>query len=424
MLEKKLQNDIKKLFEKTNTKNQFIPGRTKISLIEPTFNHEEIIEALDSMITTKVTMGKKVKLFEKLFSKFCQSKHGIMVNSGSSANLLGISCLVNPESKNKLKPGSEVITPAVTWPTTIYPLINAGLKPKFVDVNLDTYCIDDQQISDAINDRTSLLLPVHLLGNVCNMDHISDLAKRKKLPIMEDCCEAHGAKFRNKPVGTFGLLGTFSFFLSHHITTIEGGMLITNDSHIEELARTMRAFGWIRDIKNKTKFRKYSKIDKRFLFVNLGFNIRPTEIQGAFGLNQVKKLEHFIELRKKNTLYWNRKLEQYSDYFILPKEQKNTKQVHFCYPLTIKPSSPFTRKSLVNNLEKNKIETRSIMSGNITEQPVMKLVKYKQHGTLPNSKLIMRNSFLVGNHQGIHKKEREFLVDCFIDFIEHKKWKS
>ena len=423
MLNQKVNNEIKRLFERTNPKSGFTPGKSKIPLIKPTFNHEEIIEALDSMISTQVTMGKKVRLFEKMFSKYCGSKYATMVNSGSSANLLGISILVNPKFIRKIRPGSEVITPAVTWPTTIYPIVNAGLKPKLIDVDLETYCIDADQIPDAINENTALLLPVHLLGNVCEMDKITEMADKKNLLIMEDCCEAHGAKFRNKHVGNFGVIGTFSFFLSHHITTIEGGMMITNEESVDELSKMLRAFGWIRDIKNRdTKIRENPHIDPRFLFVNLGFNMRPTEIQGAFGINQISKLDKFIQIRKENMRFWNKALEPYRDYLILPKEQKNAKQVHFCYPVTIRSDAPFNRTELTGLLEKKKIETRPIMSGNITEQPVMKLIKYSTQGELPNSKLIMRNSFLFGNHQGIGRGEREFVAECIIDFIESKMW--
>lgn len=425
LLEKKIGRDVKNLFDLVNNTSEFIPGKSKIKLIEPTFNHEEIIEALDSMISTKVTMGHKVRLFEKSFSRYCKSKYATMVNSGSSANLLAVSIFTNPEYSKKIKKGSEVLTPAVTWATTIFPLINVGLKPKLIDVDIETFCIDSEQIFDAVDEKTGLILPVHLLGNVCEMDKITEIVEKKDILLMEDCCEAHGAKFRNKNVGTFGQLGTFSFFMSHHITTMEGGMVITNDENVDELSKMLRAFGWTRDIKRREERNKdYPDIDPRFLFVNIGFNIRPTEIQGGFGIKQISKLDKFIKIRRENHLYWNKALKQYEEYFILPKMQKNSRQVHFCYPLTIKPDAPFTRFEIFNFLERKKIETRPIMAGNMAEQPVMNLINYSKKGSLPNSKLIMKNSFFIGNHQGIGKEERNYVADVISQFIERKVWKK
>jgi len=424
ILTQQIEKDIEKLFSVINNNHEFIPGKSKIRLMSPTFNHEEILEALDSMISTNVSMGHKVSSFEKLFSKYCKSRFATMVNSGSSANLLACSILTNPQFSKKIKPGSEVITPAVTWATTIFPLVNVGLKPKLIDVDLETFCIDTDQIKDAINNKTGLILPVHLLGNVCEMDKIVEISTKNNILLMEDCCEAPGARFHNKSVGTFGDLGSFSFFMSHHITTIEGGMLISNDVYINELSKMLRAFGWIRDIKKKNKKNEYPHIDPRFLFVNLGFNMRPTEIQGSFGIKQISKLNKFIKIRKENNRFWNKSLKFYEEFFILPKEQKNAKQVYFSYPLTIKPGSPFTRKQLTDFLERKKIETRPIMAGNMDEQPVMKIINYSKKGSLPNSKLIMRNSFFIGNHQGIGKEERNYVADVISQFIERKLWKK
>lgn len=416
---------IKEIRSKFKKDDDFIPGKTKIPLIEPTFGADEIVEALDSLLTTRVTMGEKVKKFEDLFSFYLQIKHAAMVNSGSSANLVALSALTNHWFKKRLKKNSEVITPAVTWATTIYPLTNLNLKPKFVDINLENFCMQTENLDDSISPDTSLLLPVHLLGNVCDMQKIMEVATKKNLLVMEDCCEAHGAEFKGKKVGSIGNVGTFSFFLSHHITTMEGGMVVTNDESLHELSKALRAFGWIRDLKKKSQFsKKFTNIDPRFLFVNLGYNLRPTEIQGAFGIHQIKKLEKFIKIRRDNSIFWRKKLSQYEDFFILPKEDPRTRSVYFCYPLTIRKDSPFDRKSLIKYLEKMKIETRPIMSGNFLEQPVIEHIPHLKHGSFENSKLAMRNSFFFGNHQKIGKRQREYIVDCIAQFIEKKLWKK
>lgn len=415
---------VKTIEKQFKTKTVFIPGRTRIALIQPTFGPQEIVEALDSLLTTKVTMGDKVHKFENLFSKYLKVRYASMVNSGSSANLIALSALTNPWFRRPIKRNTQVITPAVTWATTVYPLVNLGLKPKFVDINLETFCMETDNLEKTVSSNTSLILPVHLLGNVCDMQKITEVAQKKDVFVMEDCCEAHGAEFKGKKVGTFGNVGTFSFFLSHHITTIEGGMIVTNDESIHELSKAIRAFGWIRDLKNKNKLaKKFHKIDHRFLFVNLGYNLRPTEIQGAFGMHQISKLEKFIKIRKENFRYWTSRLSQYEDFFIIPKEDSKTRPVHFCYPLTIKKDSPFGRESLIKYLEGMKIETRPIMAGNFVEQPVIQLIPHIKNGSLPNSRLAMRNSFFFGNHQGIGKKEREYVADAIAQFVERKLWK-
>lgn len=415
---------VKTIEKQFKTKPDFIPGRTKVRLMEPSFGSQEIVEALDSLLTTKVTMGDKVQKFEGLFSKYLKTRHASMVNSGSSANLVALSALINPWFKKRIKKNTEIITPAVTWATTIYPLVNLGLKPKFVDINLETFCMETDNLEKTVSTNTSLILPVHLLGNVCDMQKITEVSQKKDVLVMEDCCEAHGAEFKGKKVGTFGNIATFSFFLSHHITTIEGGMIVTNDESLHELSKAIRAFGWVRDLKNKKKFaKKFPTIDSRYLFVNVGYNLRPTEIQGAFGIHQVSKLERFIKIRKENFRYWTSRFSQYEDFFIIPKEDSKTRPVHFCYPLTIREDSPFRRESLVKHLEKMKIETRPVMAGNFVEQPVIQFIPHLKNGSLPNSRLAMKNSFFFGNHQGIGKKEREYVVDTVAQYIEKKLWK-
>ena len=409
---KKLENDDKK----------FIPQKTKIPLAVPPYGSQEVIEALDSLLEIKTTMGDKVKKFEKEFAKYLGVKHALMVNSGSSANLLALSILSNPSLNKKIiKKDDEIITPAVTWATTVYPIVNIGAKPVFIDVKDNGYNIDPDIIENAITKKTKAILLVHLLGNPCNMNKIKKIAKKHNLFIIEDSCEAHGAEFFKKKVGTFGDLGTFSFFASHHITTMEGGMVVTNNTKLYEIGNALRSFGWSRDLKDKRKIeRKFSKIDPRFLFVNLGFNIRPTELQGAFGIHQIKKLDNFVKIRILNAKYWNNKLKKYAEFLILPRFEKNYKNSFLFYPITIIENDFFTKNELVEYLEKKQIETRPIMSGNFVKQPVTKSLNFKKKGNLDNASYIMKNSFGIGNHQGIDKIKRAFVADTIIDFLNKK----
>lgn len=416
-------NKISKLIQQhfENSRQEFIPGKTKISIAEPTYGFVEVNEAIDSLLSSWVTMGKKVKKFENIFARYIGSKYSVMVNSGSSANLLALSILTNPKFSKRIKLGSEVLTPAVTWATTIFPIANVNLVPSIIDVELENFNLDVDKLRKSITKKTKAIMPVHLLGNPVNMKEITDIAKEHNLFVIEDSCEAHGAEFNNKKAGSFGDISTFSFFLSHHISTIEGGMLLTKNEEIFELAKTMREHGWIRNQKNKKQItKKNPKLDPRYLFDSLGYNFRPTEIQGAFGIHQIKKLEKFIKIRKNNANFWNKKLAKFSNHLLLHSEKPNTRHVWFAYPITVRPFSPFSRNQLVNFLEKKNIETRPIMASDITQQPVIKLIKKKINKPLTNSKFIHSNSFFIGVHQGIGKSQRDYVVSVFEEFM--KRW--
>jgi len=420
-IDSRIKSQIKVLVEKhfsSQPESEFKLGSTRIPLIAPSFGAEEIIEAIDSMLTTQVTMGEKVNKFESMFAKYIGVKHALMVNSGSSANLIVLSALTNPLFRYRMKQGDEVITPAVTWATTVWPISNCNLVPVLVDVDMHTFNINVEEIEKAITDKTRAIMPVHLLGNPCNMKEIMRIAKKHKLFVIEDACEAHGAEFCEQKVGSFGDFSTFSFFFSHHIGTIEGGMVLTNDDNLADIARALRVFGWVRDVKNKDKIiAKYHDIDSRYLFYTTGYNFRPTEIQGAFGIHQIKKLDSFIKARQENAKFWSQHLSKYDKYLMLHDEQPNTKHVWFAYPITVRPEAPFTREDLTRFLEAKGVETRPIMAGNIVEQPAMRHLTYKQIGTLKNSRLIMRNSFFFGNHHKVTEQEREAILSYFKEFI-------
>ena len=399
----------------------FEPGKSKIPLAVPSYNHEEVTEAIHSLLDTMVTMGNKVKQFEDKFAKYIGTRHAIMVNSGSSANLLSLAILTNPSFSRKLNFGDEIITPALTWSTTVYPMVNNGLTPVFADVDRSTFCLDENKIEEAISRRTKAIMPVHLLGNTANMSKIKDIANEHDLFVIEDSCEAHGAEFEGKKIGSFGDMSTFSFFLSHHITTIEGGMLLTNDDELYELGKSLRAFGWIRDLENKNKIKnEFPDIDSRFLFLNLGFNFRPTEIQGAFGIHQIDKLEEFIKIRIDNAEYFNQQLSKYSSYIQIPKTLPNSRHAYFGYSILINNDAPFSSNQLSEFLESRKIEVRPIMAGNIVEQPSSKLYKYRISKDLSNSTNIMKNGLFLPNHHMIRESERQYMVEMISEFIESK----
>src|SRR5712664_2077019 len=243
---------LRKHFQLAGT--EFVPGKTKIPLTIPTYGTEEVEEAVDSLLSTWVTMGSKVRKFEEAFAQYNGSKHAVMVNSGSSANLLALSVLTNPILPDHIAKGSEIITPAVTWATTVYPIANVGCTPVLVDVDPQAFNILPEEMEKAVTSKTRAVVPVHLLGGPCELEKIDRIAKDHDLYLVEDACESTGAEIQERKVGSFGDMGTFSFFISHHISTIEGGMIVTDNDAFYEGLKAMRAFGWVRDLRDKNKF--------------------------------------------------------------------------------------------------------------------------------------------------------------------------
>ncbi|MCR4282383.1 MAG: DegT/DnrJ/EryC1/StrS family aminotransferase, partial [Bauldia sp.] len=277
----------------------FDPANPRVRLHEPTFGAEEINAALDCLLSTNVTHGEKVRAFEASFRDTVSMSNAVACNSGSSANLLAIAALV---SQNHLKAGDEVIVSALSWSTTVWPLIQHGLVPVLVDCDPLTLNIDPHEVEKAIGQKTRAIMPVHVFGNPCDMEAIGYLRSRTRhgLLMIEDCCEALGATYQGMPVGSFGTVGTFSFYFSHHITTLEGGIVVTGFDSLAETIRIQRAHGWIRDVEDKTPYvEAYPGFDPKFLFVDTGYNLRLTEPQAAMGLCQLEKLPGIVETRRR-----------------------------------------------------------------------------------------------------------------------------
>ena len=397
----------------------FVPGQTPIPLMIPSYSWEEVVESLDSLLSTRVTMGEKVRQFEALFAQYIGVKHAIMVNSGSSANLLALSILTNPLCPGRLHPGDEVITPAVTWATTVFPILNVGLIPVLGDVSLEDFNLLPSEVERAITPRTRAIMLVHAMGNPCDMDAMSRIAREHGLFLIEDTCEALGGEYKGRKVGSFGEMATFSFFFSHHITTIEGGMLVTDNDDYAELARSLRAHGWVRDLRDQESVtRQYPEVDPRYLFPNIGYNLRPSEIQGAFGIHQMSKLEGFIGIKRDNARFWDEELQHSSPYLLHQQERPGNRHVWFGYPLLVKPDAPFGRKELLEHLAAKGLETRPVIAGNIAEQPVMKLFPYRKASDLRNAQLVHRNGFYFGNHHGIGPQERAAIIAYIQEFLD------
>ena len=400
----------------------FDPEKPAVRLHECAYGAEEIHAALETLLSTYVTMGKKTIFFEEECNKYFGFDHGIMVNSGSSANLLAVAALVNPVTEPRLNPGDEVIVPALSWSTTVWPLIQCGLIPVIVDVDPRTFNIDPNQARKAIGPKTRGMMPVHVYGNPCDMDALMQIAGEHKLIVIEDSCESLGARYREKSVGSFGAVGTFSFYYSHHITTLEGGICHTNDFQLAETMRILRAHGWVRETQERAKYEaQHPHIDPRFLFVNVGYNLRPTEVQSAFGPSQLRKLEKFIQIRAGNAAYWKEKFAPYTKYLRIQEETPQSRHSWFGFPMAVREEAPFSPQELRAYLKEHQIENRPLIAGNIAEQPAMKLYPHRVSGDLRESRRLMTHGFTFGNHQEVDGAARAYVFDVVTRFLKSKQ---
>ena len=368
-------------------------------LVENPYSDADIKEAIKVLKSKQLTISSRTKNFEKYFTKKFNSKFSLMVNSGSSANLLALQCLINPYRKNRLKPGDEVIIPTLCWSTSLWPIIQSGLTPIFIDINQNTLNIDENEIKKKISKKTKAILLVHVLGNSCDMDKILKIKKKYNLILIEDTCESIGSKFNKKYLGTFGDFSSFSFYSSHQISSGEGGMICCKNKEDYDIILSLRSHGWSRGTSFESKiYKKNKNLDKKFIFFNSGYNLRPTEVSAAIGHNQLKKLNQFIKIRKINRLkiiqrikhnsYLNNKI----DFFY---ENKNVNPSWFGIPIKILKKIK-EKKRILYNLEKNGVETRPIISGNFAKQPASIKYKLSLKRKFPMTDKVYNSSFFIG----------------------------
>jgi CDP-6-deoxy-D-xylo-4-hexulose-3-dehydrase len=383
------------------------------------YGSDEVLEVLDTLLSGQVTMGPKVAQFESMWAEHVGRKHAIMVNSGSSANLAAICALASLRFDGGIRPGDEVITTAIPWSTTVAPIVQVGAVPVFVDVDPETFNIDPKLIEDAITSKTKAIMHVSLLGNPQGIETVAAIAKKHNLIVIEDACEATGSSTNGKRVGTFGELGTFSFFFSHHISTVEGGMVVTDNDLLADLVRSIRAHGWTRDSEYDLKdLQSTSDLQAKWTFIESGFNLRPTEISGAFGIQQLPKLDPIIEHRRETARIWAEALHKYSQLITISKEQPRDRHSWFGYPIVVKPNTSFDRDELANYLKAKSIDVRPIIAGNILEHPVIQQWPHRVSGETSTASWIHRNGLMVGNHEGIDDEARSYFINTISAFLD------
>lgn len=357
----------------------------------------EEIEAIEEIVQKGFfTMGENVRTFEEQFARKFGAKYAVMVNSGSSANLVGVASLFFKKDR-PLQRGDEVIVPAISWATTYHPLQQYGLKLRFVDVDLQTLNMDVSMLEKALTPRTRMVVAVSILGNPCALDVLRSFCDRHGLILFEDNCESMGASLNGKPCGTFGDIGTFSFFFSHHISTMEGGIAITNDTETFHLMRSLRAHGWTRDIPADSPV--FEKKDQDFFeayrFILPGYNVRPLELSGAIGIRQLEKLDRMVEIRRKNAALFQ-DLFKGDDRFILQKE--NGRSSWFAFTVILNPSHGLNRKKIMDALKAADIGYRVITGGNFLRHDAIRYFDYDVVGELKNADIAHDWGFFVGNH--------------------------
>jgi len=377
------------------------------SLAESNWGEEEI-EAIRRVIDSdRFTMGKKVEAFESAYAKKFGTKYAVMTSSGSSANLVGLASFFF-KRENPLKRGDEVIVPSISWATTYYPLQQYGLKLKFLDIELDTLNIDVSKLEEALTPKTKMVVAVSILGNPCSIEVIRNFCDKHGLYLLEDNCESMGAELNGKLCGTFGDIGTFSTFFSHHISTIEGGIILTENEEIFHLMKSLRAHGWTRDLPYDSSIYGRGEDDfyEAYRFILPGYNARPLDLNGAIGIEQLKKLDSMIDTRRRNAEFFV-SLFSKDDRFIIQKE--NGKSSWFSFTIVLNPKYAIDRSSVMQAMRKAEIEFRIITGGCFLRHDVIKYFDYETVGEIVNANIAHDRGFFVGNYPRNIKPQIEYL---------------
>jgi len=431
---KEILDLIEKYYKEEKTKEKFVPGKDRVYHAGKVYDEKEMKLLVDSCLDFWLTSGRYTKEFERKFSEFLNVGYTTLTNSGSSANLLAVTALTSPElGDRRLKEGDEVITVACSFPTTVNPIIQNRLVPVFIDVDKETLNVDVSKIEDAITEKTKAIVLAHTMGIPFDFEAVIELATEHNLWIIEDSCDALGSTYNGEYVGTIGDIGTFSFYPAHHMTTGEGGALVTRNKKLNKIIRSYRDWGrhcWCDTGCDNTCGKRFGwklgdlpyGYDHKFIYSNVGYNLKITDMQAAIGVAQLEKLQSFIDARKKNWKKLYLGLKKYEDYFILPKATNKSDPSWFGFHLTLKENCSFSRNSITRFLEDNNVATRLIFTGNIIKQPYFEGLDYRISGDLSNTDYIMDNTFWIGVYPGINDDMIDYILDVFDRFFKEVEY--
>lgn len=408
---------------------RFVPGETPVPVSGRVFDSDDISHLVDASLDFWLTAGRFAAQFERDFARQLGRRAVLLCNSGSSANLLALSSLTAAElGDRRIRPGDEVVTVAAGFPTTINPILQNGLVPVFLDIELGTYNVAVDRLEEAIGPRTRAIMLAHTLGNPFDLDAVTAIARERNLWLVEDTCDALGSLYRGRQTGTFGDLATFSFYPAHHITMGEGGAVATDQPLLKKLAASFRDWGrdcWCDPGKANTCGKRFDwqlgqlppGYDHKYIYSHVGYNLKATDMQAAVGVAQLKKLPGFIAARKQNWSRLSEGLAALADYLILPRATPGSDPSWFGFPITVRPEAPFSSRDLVSHLESRQIATRKVFAGNALRQPAYQEIACRVVGDLTNTDVAMRQTFWIGVYPGITNEMVDFVVSELTGFV-------
>ncbi len=419
-----------KYYAEAFPKKPFLGGISQLPVSGKVFDADELTNLVDSSLDFWLTSGRYAHEFEEEFAKVMGVKHAMLCNSGSSANLLAVSALKSDRlGKRALVDGDEVITLAAGFPTTVNPIIQNRLIPVFIDCELGTYDATAEQMQAALSPKTRAIVMAHTLGNPFNLDAVMQIAKENKLFVIEDSCDAVGATYDGKPVGSFGDLSTASFYPAHHVTMGEGGCVQAKTASMRKIVESLRDWGrdcWCPTGEDNTCGRRFDwelgglpyGYDHKYTYSHIGYNLKLTDMQAAVGVAQLKKLPGFIAARRKNFNRLYEGLKKYEEFFILPQSTPKSEPSWFGFLLTVRPGSPFSRYDLVQFLESHRIGTRQLFGGNLLAQPAYQNIEHRVSGSLTNTDIVSNNSFWIGVFPGLTDEMIDYMIAIVSEFVE------
>ena len=431
-LRQRILKMVEEYHQSTSHGAAFVPGRTPVPVSGRSFDADDMMHLVDASLDFWLTTGRYAHQFELEFARLLGTRHAMLCNSGSSANLLALSALTSPElGERRLTPGDEVVAVAAGFPTTVNPIIQNGLVPVFLDVELGTYNVDVGRLEEAVGPRTKAVMLAHTLGNPFDLDAVLDVARRRGLWLIEDNCDGLGSRYRDRLTGSFGDLATSSFYPAHHITMGEGGCVLTGDPHLKKLVESFRDWGrdcWCDPGKANTCGKRFewqlgtlpAGYDHKYIYSHIGYNLKLTDMQAAVGVAQLKKLPRFIELRKRNWRLLSEGLKAFEEFLTLPRATPGSDPSWFGFPISVRPGAPFDRNELVRFLEESNIATRLLFGGNIIRQPAYRDVRHRVVGTLENTDLVMRDTFWIGVYPGITEEMIAYVVERVETFVRKR----
>jgi CDP-6-deoxy-D-xylo-4-hexulose-3-dehydrase len=427
-LHKQILDAVRAYYHARHTPAPFLPGASKVPYAGRVFGAEELVAGVEAVLDFWLTLGPQGDAFERELAQYVGVRHALLVNSGSSANLVAFAALTSPQLDRPLVPGDEVLTVAAGFPTTVAPAVQYGCVPVFVDVDLKTGNVLVDRLEAAMSPRTRAVMIAHTLGNPYDLDAVTDLARRHDLFFIEDNCDALGSLYRGRKTGTFGDLATQSFYPPHHLTMGEGGAVLTNNSRLKKIAESFRDWGrdcWCPSGKDNTCGKRFAwqlgdlpaGYDHKYIYSHVGYNLKPLDVQAAIGREQLKRIDAFVAARRANHARLVAALRPYEEFLILPEATPHSEPSWFGLLLTVRDGAPFGRRELVQHLEERGIQTRQLFGGNLLRQPAFKDIRHRVVGDLRNTDRIMNDAFFLGVYPGLTEPMLAYVEQVFADFF-------